>query len=458
MLSELWISVKLFVWGISSRFWYWLPFVLLDSTDLWDRYVRRFIRYALPGRDLELPPDTFLIIAVIAIICCGFLTFHELRQKERKISLSLEPNAEIDINPILQEWESPYGTSRAFYIAVRNPTARPLRGVTVLLNETEPRIPNLDWLPVSLHLKHDNREPHAQSFDLNPGGMRHVDLISKLNVFSELTIEHIIPGVNKSAPVGSYILTVRVEGADIAVPREAKYSIRVDVDGRLICLPASADSLTKGLLEFAADARKAAGQFPLVMTRLAAATSFVSEVSGEAGARIGRAIGRQPSIGYRILGINTNEDLIRRVVAPQISRRIETAKDQLKSAGNEYKANAVFLIENFDGYLGLAEAVQRIQFKALQSVSMKPRLVRKTLLWFPCLVSSCCSSLMPNSFFFGTGRTPPRAKPREGKSFIAVAHGGSTRVDTYIFFTKEIALCPLFPQPLRSREVGALKA
>lgn len=368
MLPELWTSAKAFLWGILSRFWYWLPFVLLDATDLWDRYVRRFIKYVLPGRDLELPPDIFLIIAVLAIIWCGFLTFHELRQRETDISRTLEANAEIDTNPILQEWDSTHGTCRAFYVAVRNPSARPLRDVTVLLTETKPRIPNIDWLPIPLHLKHDNREPYTQSFSLNPKGIRHIDLVSKPNAYNELTIEHVVDGVNKRAPLGNYILTIRVEGPEIAIPREAKYSIRIDADGRLVCLPASTGTVNKGLLEFMADAKKAASEFPRVMGRLAQATSLVAKVSGEASSRINQSLEQRLSARYRIFGIRTNEEMIMKVVAPTISRRIDLAKDRLELAGDKYKATAVSMIENFDGYLGLTEHIPQSQFNALRGL------------------------------------------------------------------------------------------
>lgn len=69
---ELLKSIGLFLWGIARRFYYWMPFVLLDITDLWGRYLRRF------G---EMPANSIVIFTALAVTWAAILTFHEQRRQ-----------------------------------------------------------------------------------------------------------------------------------------------------------------------------------------------------------------------------------------------------------------------------------------------------------------------------------------------------------------------------------------
>ena len=96
---ELPISIRLFVWGIIKRYYYWLPFVLLDIFDLWERYIQPCLSY-LFGKDIGMPPTWIFI--VIPVVWAGILTYHELRKAkvdaEHKIKdiLDTKPSITVD--------------------------------------------------------------------------------------------------------------------------------------------------------------------------------------------------------------------------------------------------------------------------------------------------------------------------------------------------------------------------
>ena len=183
-------SARDFTRGIIKRFWSWLPFLLLDAFDLWARYVMPRL-LLITGEKLELLHGTLLLFAVIGVAYSALLTYHELRKEKVAIHDELTPTVEIDSTPILQPWQTDDGDiCRLFYIAIQNPSARPLRGVTALLTHIEPGVENLDWLPIPLHIKHDNSAPRRETFDMNPRGVRHIDLVAKCDRSDSIEVCH----------------------------------------------------------------------------------------------------------------------------------------------------------------------------------------------------------------------------------------------------------------------------
>ncbi len=77
---ELWLSIRYFFWGILKRFYYWLPFVVLDIPDLWQRYLEPFASKF--GWELEMPDILTSALVIASLVWAGVLTYHELRTKK----------------------------------------------------------------------------------------------------------------------------------------------------------------------------------------------------------------------------------------------------------------------------------------------------------------------------------------------------------------------------------------
>jgi hypothetical protein len=121
------------------------------------------------------------------------------------------------------EWEQNniIGLATAYYFEVVNTSeAVSIRGVSVKLAEIRPAVANFESLPVPLLQKHDNPLPgipHAQTFHLNPGEPKHIDLISASQGDEHISIRHIVPMVNTLIPAGRYELKVLITAEDMPV-------------------------------------------------------------------------------------------------------------------------------------------------------------------------------------------------------------------------------------------------
>lgn len=82
-------SACYFFWGILKRFYYWLPFVVLDIPDLWQRYLEPFARVRL-GWELRMPDTLTSILVMASLAWAGILTYHELRQQKIKLERQLD--------------------------------------------------------------------------------------------------------------------------------------------------------------------------------------------------------------------------------------------------------------------------------------------------------------------------------------------------------------------------------
>ena len=280
-MEQAWSILEL-LRGILRKFPYWVPFILLDATDYWNRYIRQFILSTL-GVDLAMPPNALIVGAILAILWCAFLTYHELRKDKLRLDDQLSAIAEIETMPLLQQWsDAKLGSCRSFYVRVKNPSSILLRGVSVTLSNMKPLVENLDWLPVPLHIKHDNIKPYKVSFDLNHHGQKLVDVISKSESERTITVCHIIEWVNPHIPVGKYLFIVRVEGQNIAIPRETPFLVKVDESGKLICLPGSFSYTEKGIVEFSEGVQKASPRLLASINRLAKDISNITRITTQA--------------------------------------------------------------------------------------------------------------------------------------------------------------------------------
>ena len=50
-----------FFWGILKRFYYWMPFVILDVPELWQRYLEPFASASL-GWELKMPDTLTMVV------------------------------------------------------------------------------------------------------------------------------------------------------------------------------------------------------------------------------------------------------------------------------------------------------------------------------------------------------------------------------------------------------------
>ncbi len=90
------------------------------------------------------------------------------------------------------------GTGTQYYFGVVNKSeAATIHGVRVQLMEIIPEIENYDWLPIPLHLKHDNpiSGVFTQSFDLHPRELRNIDLFTTATATGN-SVAHIAPSVS----------------------------------------------------------------------------------------------------------------------------------------------------------------------------------------------------------------------------------------------------------------------
>ncbi|MDZ4735550.1 MAG: hypothetical protein SGJ07_04300 [Rhodospirillaceae bacterium] len=73
-------SAALFLWGITKRFYFWLPALLLDPFDLYNKYIRA----KLPSRlqvEGELPSEYFPWVLGVGLGWAGIITYYELAKK-----------------------------------------------------------------------------------------------------------------------------------------------------------------------------------------------------------------------------------------------------------------------------------------------------------------------------------------------------------------------------------------
>ena len=111
-----------------------------------------------------------------------------------------------------------------------------IHGVRVQLQQIEPEVGDLNWLPVTLQQKHDNQLPHALVFDLNPHEPKNIDLVSAFCGDGFFSVHHIAgKSVNQRVPATErHALKVMVTARDM--PRLDKwFDVWMDEAGVLQC-------------------------------------------------------------------------------------------------------------------------------------------------------------------------------------------------------------------------------
>lgn len=228
-------SLFVLTWGVLRRFLLWLPFILLDSTDYWERYIQ-------PVVHLPMPVNALPSLAAFGVCASAFYTFHELRVAKKSLETQFVQAVHIDPVPLRQELgvgegDDPLPKGCLYYIVVKNSSICPISDVGVYLTKITPSVPEINWLPVPLHIKHDNVRPYKDTFTLNPKGVKYVDLVSLTSAAPSLQIKHAVSSVQVRIPAGTYTLTVRVEGREVRhPPRLASLSRSTEMIDSRVCL------------------------------------------------------------------------------------------------------------------------------------------------------------------------------------------------------------------------------
>jgi hypothetical protein len=156
------------------------------------------------------------------LLAVSFMTGYLLWRTDH---VRLEPRVSI-VQVVQDEWMVggvPEAQHQAilWYFSVKNASdGSTVTGINVQLNRIEPPVYNLDWLPVHLHIKHDNparAENHLLAFDLNPGGCKNVDFVSAFVGDGHFEIRHILPAhINHGVRNGRYRVQVMVTANNLA--------------------------------------------------------------------------------------------------------------------------------------------------------------------------------------------------------------------------------------------------
>lgn len=130
------------------------------------------------------------------------------------------------------------GEATQYYFEIVNKSeAVTIHGVRVQLQRIIPDIENRDWLPIPLHLQHDNpvSGESTKSFDLHPSEPRNIDLFSNVTGNNVAHIAHIISGVDLRVPVnGRCNLKVMVNAEDVPVTF-VSFAVWMNETGLLQC-------------------------------------------------------------------------------------------------------------------------------------------------------------------------------------------------------------------------------
>jgi hypothetical protein len=126
-----------------------------------------------------------------------------------------------------------------FFGVVNKSEAVTIKNVQVKIKEITPHAPHLgDYLPMPLFQKNDNDPgPRAQTFNLNPGDTKLIDLVDAIADNDFFNIRHIVSGINTHVPSNEKHRLV----VEITAENTPKTSVAFEVwkdhhDGLLRCV------------------------------------------------------------------------------------------------------------------------------------------------------------------------------------------------------------------------------
>lgn len=106
-------SVRLFLWGITKRCYYWAPFLFLDLFDIYEIYIKP----RLPadwGGGIVLPAWWGFALFSLMLLWAAIMTYHELRTEKDTLVVQLDDKMESQL--LLEPLETLHRVGNALLI------------------------------------------------------------------------------------------------------------------------------------------------------------------------------------------------------------------------------------------------------------------------------------------------------------------------------------------------------
>jgi hypothetical protein len=190
---------------------------------------------ALAGAEMQPGKAYWTWIRICFIASCVIVWFQEHR-KVQALERRLAPELRIVKESQEQPWTDERGDCVSYFFKVRNNgEGTSIEDIAVKLIEINPPVQSINWLPVTLHIKHDNRLPYQETFSLNPQDNKLIDLVSAVRGQQWVDVIHIVEGVLIRIPATKHRLTVTATGKNV-LQSTAIFEIWMDESGYLRCV------------------------------------------------------------------------------------------------------------------------------------------------------------------------------------------------------------------------------
>jgi hypothetical protein len=174
-----------------------------------------------------------------SLVAC-FMVIRLQRREIGALKARIAPKLKIQ-NLLRREFPNPQNPNGVeyFFEVFNQSEATSVQNVTVRLIKLSPDV--LQYLPVALHLKHDNPlDPRqfATEFDLGPLQIKHVDLLTgpiPSPLRRPVLIEHVVVDVKVPITLQRFRMTVEASGRDVR-PYTAHFEAWMDESGSLQCV------------------------------------------------------------------------------------------------------------------------------------------------------------------------------------------------------------------------------
>ena len=196
-----------------------------------------FLVWGLITQFVSVPAWLSWIAICAACLITGYYIWRmDHMRLERKIEI-------VQITP--REWPVQSGEPRAYQRArayqieiINRSEAVTVENVSIQLSAIEPKWSNWEFLPIPLHLRHDNPsrpEDQMRSFSLDPGEQRNIDFVSAFEGDNRFSVVHVVHGATWEVPyTDRNRLQVRITARDMPASF-FWFKVWRDGAGRLLC-------------------------------------------------------------------------------------------------------------------------------------------------------------------------------------------------------------------------------
>lgn len=176
------------------------------------------------------PP--LIAVFVVAMFVAGYFAWRADHVRlHRKIEIVQISSREW---PVQRGETRAYQRAKAYQIEIINRSEGfTVENVSVQLNAIDPKWDNWEFLPIPLHLRHDNPsrpEDQVRAFSLDPGEQRNIDFISAFEGDNRFSVVHVVHGSTWEVPyTDRNRLQIRITARDMPA---SFYWFKVWRDGR----------------------------------------------------------------------------------------------------------------------------------------------------------------------------------------------------------------------------------